>query len=109
MASPQSESPRPASSTAPAEPNWTDQVTDLVVDLVDSVRDKTTGPVLKAARGLVFGTISLVVLFVVGIVGLILAGRAIALLPIAEWISYLVLGLVFCTSGFLIWGKRFAS
>lgn len=93
----------------PAEPNWADQVTDLVVDVVDSVREKTTGPVLKAARGLVFGSVILIVLFVVAIVGLILAGRAIAMLPIDEWISYAVLGAVMCIFGFVLWGKRFAS
>lgn len=101
-----STSPTPPS---PAEPNWADQVTDLVVDVVDTVRDKTTGPVLKAARGVVFGTVILIVVFVVAIVGLILAGRAIAMLPIAEWISYAIIGAVMCVAGFVCWGKRFAS
>ena len=95
--------------TSPTEPDWTDQVTDLVVDVVDSVRDKTTGPVLKLARGVVFGTVALIVLFVVGIVGLILAGRAIALLPIDEWISYLALGVLFTLVGFILWSKRFPA
>ena len=58
---------------------------------------------------MVFGTVAFVVLFVVGIVGLILAGRAVSLLPIAEWISYLALGVLFSGVGMFVWGKRFAS
>ena len=46
------------------EPDWTDQVTDLVVDVVDTVRDKATGPVLKVARQAVYGTIAFFVVLV---------------------------------------------
>lgn len=95
--------------TTPPEPDWTDQVTDMVVDLVDTVRDKTTGPVLKGARGAVYGIIAFIVIIVIGIVGLAFSGRAIALLPIDEWISYLILGILFCLAGFFLWSKRYAS
>ena len=95
--------------TTPTEPDWTDQVTDLVVDLVDSVRDKTTGPILKGARGVVYGLIAFLMVIVIGIVGLAFGGRAISLLPIDEWISYLILGILFCLGGFLLWSKRYAS
>lgn len=103
MASPQVNPP------TPKEPDWTDQVTGLVVDTVDSVRDMTTGPVLKASRGLVFGTIALLTLVFLGIAGLILAGRAIALIPIPEWMSYLIIGVVFTVAGSILMGKRFAQ
>lgn len=96
-------------SAHPSEPNWADQVTDLVVDVVDTVRDKTTGPVLKGARGVVFGTVAVIVLFAVAIVAVIGAGRALALIPLAEWIVYASLGGVLCLLGFGVWSKRFPS
>jgi hypothetical protein len=92
-----------------SEPDWTDQVTDLVVDLVDTVRDKTTGPVLKGARGVVYGTVAFFAVIVLGIVALAFGGRAISLLPIDEWISYTALGILFCLAGFYAWSKRYAS
>jgi len=101
-------SPEVQQSTA-SEPDWTDQVTDLVVDVVDTVRDKTTGPVLKGARGLVYGTIAFFVVIVLGIVALALAGRALSLIPVDEWISYLALGMLFTVGGFLLWTKRYPS
>lgn len=99
-----------ASADAPkttTEPDWTEQVTHLVVDVVDNVRDKTTGPVLTIARGVVYGTIALIVLFPVAILGFIFLGRALAQLPIAEWISYLALGMLLTVVGFLAWSRRF--
>lgn len=93
----------------PAQPDWTDSVTGLVVDTVDTVRDMTTGPVLKASRALVFGTIALLTLVFFGIAGLIFAGRAIALIPIPEWMSYLIIGVVFTVAGSVLMGKRFAN
>ncbi len=91
------------------EPEWTDQVTDLIVEVVDNVRDKTTGPVLKGARGAVFGTVAVFAVIVLVIVGIALAGRALALLPIDEWISYLALGVILCLVGFVAWSKRHPS
>jgi len=103
MASP--EAPR----STPAEPDWTDQVTDLVVDVVDTVRDKATGPIIGGARKVVYGTVALLVLVVVAVAGLVLAGRALFLLPVDEWVVYLGLGIIFCLAGFLAWSKRYAA
>lgn len=92
--------------TATTESDWTDQVTDLVVHVVDTVHARTTGPILKIARIVVYGLVALVVLGVVSVVGLILAGRAIALLPIELWISYLGLGAVMVLIGSILWRLR---
>ena len=93
----------------PAEPDWTDQVTDLVVDLVDSVRDKTTGPVLKVARGVVYGTVALIVVVVLAVVGLAFLVRAVSLLPGGLWMGYVGLGIIFSAAGFFLWSKRVPS
>jgi hypothetical protein len=37
--------------------DWPAQATDSILNLVDNVRDKTTGPALTAARAIVYGTI----------------------------------------------------
>jgi len=95
-----------ASIDSPAEPDWTEQVTDLIVDLVDNVRDKTTGPILTVARGLVYGTIILVVASVLMVAGLVLGGRVISLIPVPEFVSYAVLGALFTVVGMVCWKRR---
>lgn len=99
---------RPAGSAldASAEPDWTDQVTDLIVDLVDSTREKTTGPILTAARGVVYGVVILVIAAVLIVAGLAFGGRALALIPVPEWASYGILGLLFAVIGVVCWGRR---
>ena len=89
--------------------DWADQVTDLFVDLVDNVRDKTTGPILKVARGVVYGIVAFVVLVFVAIAGLILLGRIAFLIPVEEWIVYLGFGVIFSALGFFLWSKRQVS
>ena len=97
-----------APKTPAAEPDWTDQVADLVVDLVDTVRDKTTGQILKVARGAVYGTVAALAILVMGIIGLAFVGRALALTQIPQWVSYFVIGALFTVLGFALWGKRHA-
>ena len=41
------------------DPNWANETTDTVVRLVGNIRDKTTTPLVYAARGLVFGIIAI--------------------------------------------------
>lgn len=96
----------PAAPAAPAEPDWTDQVTDLVVDLVDTARDKTTGPILTASRGAVYGVVALIVLLVLAVVGVILTGRLLSLLPLPEFVTYGILGALLVSGGLLLWTKR---
>jgi len=91
---------------ARTEPDWTDQVTDLVVGAVDSVRDKTTGPILMVARGLVYGVVALLVgLLALGLLTVAIV-RALSLLPGPQWTTYAVAGAVLCLGGLLAWSKR---
>lgn len=96
----------PAPSGALPESDWTDQVTDLVVHLVDSTRARTTGPILKLARVVVYGVVALVVLAVVGVLSLVLIGRSLSLIPVDIWVSYLGLGALFTLSGLFLWSHR---
>jgi len=94
------------SGSARTEPDWTDQVTDLLVSTVDAVRDRTTGPILKIARGVVYGVVALLIgLLALGLVTIALV-RVLSLLPGPQWIVYAVAGALFCMVGAFAWSKR---
>ena len=91
----------------PTDQDWTDQVTDLIVDSVDKVRARTTGPILEGAKGAVYAIVALVLLIpilVLGMVGLVrLLNWAI---PGDVWIVYALLGIIFVIVGVVLWSKR---
>ena len=98
--------PTPASHEAP---DWSAQITDRFVETVDRVREATTGPVLKVARGIVYG-------FVIAVTGVMLLVLIIVALvrvldiviPGDVWSAYLALGLVSCLAGAVAWRRRTA-
>ncbi len=76
-----------------------------MVNVVDQVRDKTTGPILTAARGLVFGVIVGVLIVIVAILVLIAVLRLLnEFLPV--WATYLLVGSLFTITGALVFRKR---
>lgn len=92
------------------EPDWTVQVTDLVVDTVDKVRERTTGPILEISRSSVHAVVALIVLlpvFVMAVVGVIrLLNWAV---PGDVWIIYAGLGTILSLLGVLLWSRRTAD
>ena len=62
----------------PSTSDWPAQAANSIVDLVDQVRTKTTGPAITVARGLVFGVI---VCAVVAVAGSAMRGRRIIAPP----------------------------
>ncbi len=79
----------------------------MIVDKVDLVRSKTTGPILTVARAAVFGIVA-VVLGVMAVI-LLLIGVVRALdnaLPSSVWAAYLLLGALFTLAGTLIFRRR---
>jgi hypothetical protein len=91
---------------AGVESDWTDQVADLVVDTVDKVRDRTTGPIISGSRYFVFGIVAVVVAIPLVVMGIILIGRLLELFPGEIWISYTVLGAILVLFGMLCWRQR---
>lgn len=86
--------------------DWADQVTNLVVDSVDKVRDRTTGPILEYSRVSVHLVVAIMVLLPITV--LMFAG-VIRLLTWAvgrAWLSYTIIGSVFMLLGILLWSKR---
>ncbi len=93
-----------------AENDISDALTGRALDTVDTVvatvNDKAVRPAIVAARGIVFGVvisvigITVVVLFCVMFIRLTtIAGHRI-------WASYLVLGLLFCGAGAILYSRR---
>jgi hypothetical protein len=77
------------------------------VNVVETVRDRTTGPLIVVARALVFGVFigtigsAVVVLAIIGTIRLL--DR---ILPSSVWLPYLVLGLIFVAVGAIIFRRR---
>jgi hypothetical protein len=96
-----------ASAARPTTSNgdWTDQVTDLIVDTVDKVRTRTTGPILEVSKGMVYAVVALilalpiVVLFLVGLV-------RVFTIFLPAWATYLLFGIIFVLVGVVLWSKR---
>lgn len=107
----------PVVSPAPLEPptapggltggDWPVQATDAIVNLVGTVRDRTTGPVTTAARGAVFGLFIGVIAIIIVVLLLIALVRLLdEALPSGVWLAYLVLGLAFVGAGALVFRRR---
>ena len=93
------------SPTPPAD--WADQVTDLIVDTVDKVRERTTGPVLEISKGIVHGVVALLIL--TPILVLFFAGAVRLLnwaIPGDVWIAYAILGVLMLVLGSFLWSRR---
>lgn len=106
--------PDPVSSRAarpPATPgsgeDWTDQVTDLIVDSVDKVRNRTTGPILEVSKGSVHAVVAILLVLPVAVLFLVLAIRVLTYFVFREvWITYAVLGMLFTLTGVVLWSRR---
>jgi len=83
------------------------QATSVVVNLVKSVRGKTTGPLLFVARLIVY-SIAILIAASAAIVLFVIAAVKIVnqLLPGDVWAAYLLLGSVFALVGTFFWSKR---
>ncbi len=99
--------------------DWAVEAADRVVDVVDLVREKTTGPALKAARWVVYGVAMLFIVVptligvMIGLVRLVdvLWNKVYDAAGVGRdapiWITYLTLGLIFLGAGLITWTKRF--
>ena len=109
--SPDATPPRSIPSTPSASSivggDWPAQAADAIVNAVETVRDRTTTPIMKIARGLVFGVFAgtfVITIMVLAIIGLVrLLDEA---LPSGVWLPYLILGVVFTALGALLFRRR---
>jgi hypothetical protein len=96
----------------PSTGDWPAQAASSIVDLVDQVRAKTTGPAITVARGLVFGVIVAVFAIMAAVLLLILLIRLTT--EILEllwdgsgvWLTYLIYGVLFTIVGAVLFRRR---
>ena len=91
--------------TARAEADWTDQVTELIVDTVDKVRSHTTGPILQFSKGMVYAIVAFVVALPIVVLFLIGFVRVFTIF-LPAWATYLLFGIIFVLVGVVLWSKR---
>ena len=88
-------------------PDWPQQATGRVVDLVDNVRTKTAGPAIRISRAIVYGLVALILLllalpiFLIGITRLL----NYAIPGDVYWV-YFGIGAVFVLAGLALWSRR---
>lgn len=75
MAAPTSVPPGRPSSNGVIPAAWPAQAADTIVETIDKVRDKTTRPVLTAARAVVYGLLAAIVGTAAAILGFVLVVR----------------------------------
>lgn len=108
----------PVAPSAPESSDWPKQATDSIVRVVDSVRDKTAGPAVTAARAVVYGSILALLALPLFLLLLIGAMRALerAFIMIGErfeisvllqpmWLVYFVFGFLFFLVGLRFWAR----
>jgi hypothetical protein len=92
--------------------DWPVQAADAIVKGVDTVRDKTTGPVQKAARAVVYGLLAVVlgtmvvILVIIGLVRLVDSIVGLFMDPPRIWVTYLIVGVVFTVAGVVVFRRR---
>ncbi|HEY9558362.1 MAG TPA: hypothetical protein VIR58_16615 [Acidimicrobiales bacterium] len=95
--------------------DWPAQAADTIERVVGSVRDKTTGPAITAARAVVYGTFALFVGLMVAVLFSVVLVRILDVyLPSAVfgdehvWAAHGLVGLLFTIAGAFLWSKRTA-
>jgi hypothetical protein len=92
--------------------NWPEELTNRIDGLVGTVRDRTTVPVTKAARAVVFGLIVVIgaalalLLLVVALVRLVDVYLPVHPYARRVWIVDAALGAIFLAAGTFCWSKR---
>jgi hypothetical protein len=87
-------------------------VTDRVESVVGTIRDKTTVPITKVSRIVVFGLIvavgGITALLLVIVAALRIADAYLPFAPLGRrvWVSYVALGAIFLLAGAFCWSKR---
>ena len=85
------------------------RATKVVVDFVELLRGRTTGPLLLVARVIVYGIVLFVTALAIATLVVIAAVRAMdSFLPSGIWSTHLLLGALFTAGGGLLWSKRLA-
>ena len=95
------------------DPELATKVVDVIDGVVTYIRDHTTRPLVKSARGLVFGLLATFGVFAIIILFAIVVSRALqSLLDLfmsrdaAVWLSYFIASAVFLLVGTILMRRR---
>ena len=95
------------------DPEWAERSVDFIDRIVAFIRDHTTRPIIKSARGIVFGLLAgfgivcLMVLFLIAISRALQAALDAAFAhETAVWMSYFILSALFGSIGIILMKKR---
>lgn len=94
--------------------DWPARASATVVRYVGTVRDKTTGPALRASRSVVYlaaagliGVLLAILLLILVVRVLVAATGALPFVDAGDpWLAYLVIGIVFLGVGMYLWRKK---
>lgn len=92
--------------------DWPADAADRIVRIVGLVRDKTTGPALTAARGVVYGLLAALlggtaaVLIAIGAVRGLDEGIEAVADSRETWAAHGLIGVLFVVAGSILWSKR---
>lgn len=86
--------------------DWDQKVVSRLVDTVDQVRVKSSGPAIGIARAAVFGILGAFLATIATILFLVGFVRALNIwIPKDVWLVYLILGAIFSALGLFIWSR----
>ena len=92
------------------ENDLTDALSNRALDTIDTVvatvNDRAVRPAVVAARGIVFGVVIAVVAITVLILFCVMFIRITTIAGHRIWASYIVLGLLFCLVGAILYSRR---
>lgn len=95
------------------DPNWAADVADTIERMVGTVRDRTTKPLVRGARGVVFGLLAGILGVIAVVLLIIVLTRGLQALldlgldhPMSVYVSYLILGGIISAVGVFILSKR---
>lgn len=98
------------------DPNWATNVVDSVERVVGTVREKTTTPLVRVTRGVVYGLFAAILGAVALVLTLIIATRLIQAAfdivvstPRAVYLSYFTVGALLTLLGWVLLRKRFET
>jgi hypothetical protein len=89
------------------EPDWAKETADRIESVVVSIRSKTSDPLERIVRIVVYGLVAAVL----GIAALVLLAVALVravdvAIPGAVWSAHLAVGGIFTLAGLFFWSKR---
>jgi tetrahydromethanopterin S-methyltransferase subunit F len=98
----------PVSPSSPgAGGDWPTQAADAIERAVETVRSKTSQPLLGVASWIVYGLLAAIVGLTAGIVAVIALVRVLnIILPSGVWLPDVILGGIFTAGGLVLWSRR---